>query len=770
MFGSKRSKRFQKFLSEKKSELADHPGAWLVGDKYDDLLVRHFEMLSPESQDEVFSSLLEKLNMVPAQKEQYDKTLKAVTIMFDGEENSNGAYPQWVSRRELPPETLSKISDIDNWLRAWRRAKRIEKIGAWLSKLRHMQQEINALFKGNMPCSRSLHDDFGRSFEMNRNLLFRLKALPADLYRKSLWQHFELSFDELNQNYTELIKEQSQWSNLYQSILKLLEDETDTKKLPLAAFSANRLQSFLDKPSQSVYSLSDLKAALDDVRKALKEYSEPAVANPPVDEDLFPGGELVWGDLLTAPMPQDQYARRNEMLVRSDILVERSYKRYKKVEEDLAENRADTLFVSMLRNPEKRLLDIKAWLKKAKRKPKGAKRFSQFLSGDLEAVLKLSKQYRDNEGLFGPAIDATYWWFGRNATLPPSLPWWVDDLLEAWLSDVPENLPRIFSRGWDRNVFALFTRISGTRSYLMEYLEKVWNTLEPNERMWLWRAFPNAFKEKWLRQWAAKWFENGLSLEEVDAGLSVYSISEKLILLDWCLLRDPLPEIKVLKTIRDQLGKKANNSFHLYLMQGFESDISLSKEATLVDLASEIFGSSLDLSGASSAFLHTILKFWKSDHENLKFGSQVIADASWKLAVRGETVPELDLLLYKDIPVKTAGSLKLNSSQWNLLKPVFDNPEKLDFDRIVMFMNWSDLSSIPLSVWKYYLMILKEKGEQHLKEISLRCRRLLESAKENEKEEISSLATLLYWAYCFFSNECSAEDVPNHVLKIEVPG
>jgi hypothetical protein len=46
----------------------------------------------------------------------------------------------------------------------------------------------------------------------------------------------------------------------------------------------------------------------------------------------------------------------------------------------------------------------------------------------------------------------------------------------------------------------------------------------------------------------------------------------------------------------------------------------------------------------------------------------------------------------------------------------------------------------------------------------------LESAKESKKEEIASLATLLYWAYCFFSNECSAGDVPDHVLKIEVAG
>lgn len=770
MFGSKRSKQLRKFLSEKKSALADHNGVWLLGDNYDDLLLRYFQNLSPEFQNEKSSHLLKALAQVPSEKEQFDKTLKIANIPFGEVESPDEAYPRWVYGAKLPSAALLDISELYGWLITWRRTKRIEKVVVWVSELKHIERNLNVLLKNDVPSSHPLYNNLQYALNITRNLKFRVKALPADLHRESVWKHFELAFDDLNQNFKELKEKQLRWSNLYHRILKLFEDETDLKSFSFSAFSIDRLQSFLDKPSQSIYSFDDLDAALDDVKKALMEYKERAIStNPPINDNLFPGGKIVWGDLLTAPMPQGRYARLQEILVRSDILVGRLSERYGTVGQDLAENRADALFVSMLKNSELKLADIKAWLKKTKPKPKGTKRFENFLLGNLDSIQKLSVQYGDNEG-FGPAIDAASWWFERNPTLPPYLPRWIDDLLEEWLNDIPEKLDRIFSRGWDRNVFALFTRISGTRPYIMEYLEIVWKILDPNERKRLWLTCPKKFKQKWLKEWSSKWFENGLPAEEIENGLNVYSIDEKLVLLDWYLNKDPLPEIEVLKIICDQLGKKVNSVLHQYLMQGFESKISPLKETTLVSMASEIFGPSLDLAGANSTFLRAILKTWKSNHGNFKFGAQVIADACWKLAVRGENIAELDLLLYKDIPVKTAGSLKLNSSQWNLLNPVFDNPEKLDFERIVTFMKWSVPTSIPLRVWNYLLLTLKGRGEQFLKEISPQCRRLLESAKESKKEEIASLATLLYWAYCFFSNECSAGDVPDHVLKIEVAG
>lgn len=772
LFGSKRSRKLRKFLSEKKSALADHNGLWLLGDDYDDLLVRHFENLSPKLREEQFSSLLNALDQVPSKKEQFDETLKIVNILFEKMEASGGEYPQWVHGREFLPATLQNISDIYRWLRTWQRMQRIEKIVVWVSELKHIEQKINALLISSAPCSHPLYYELRQSLSIARNLSFRVKALPPDLHRESLWKHFELAFDELNQRYKELIAEQLRWSSLYERILKLFEDEIDLKSLSFPAFSVNRLQSFLDKPSKSIYSLDDLEAALNDVKVAVTEYWEHAEStDPAIDDDFFPGGKLVWGDLLTVPMPQGRYARLQEVLVRSDILVGRLCERYQKVEQDLAEDRADTIFVSMLRDRQKKLSDIKAWLKQTKPKPKGSKRFEEFLEGNLEPIQKLSVQYGDNEGsVFGPAIDAASWWFERNPTLQQYLPRWIDDLLEEWLNDIPRKLDRIFSRGWDRNVFALFTRISGTRPYIMKYMAVVWDTIEPSERTRLWLTCPNRFKQEWLKEWSSKWFENRLTDEGIENGLSVYSIDEKLTLLDWFLKEDPLPEIGALKTISDQLGKRVNSSLHQYLMQGFESDLSPEREASLVNVASEIFGHSLDLTGANSAFLRAILRTSKSNHGKLKFGVQVIADTCWKLAVRGETIDDLDILLYKDFPVKMAGSLRLDASQWGNLEPAFDAPQKLDFERIVAFMNWSDLSHIPLRVWKYLLLTLKEKGEQHLKKISPRCRLLLESAKENREEEISSLATLLYWAYCFFSNECSANDVPDRVLEIEVAG
>ena len=770
MFGSKRSKQLRKFLSEKKSALADHNGVWLLGDNYDDLLLRYFQNLSPEFQNEQSSHLLKALDQVPSEKEQFDKTLKIVNIPFGEIESPDEAYPRWVYGAKLPSAALLDISEIYGWLITWRRMKRIEKIVVWVSELKHIERNLNALLKSDVPSSYPLYNDLQYALNITRNLSFRVKALPPDLHRESVWNHFELAFDDLNQNYKKLKEKQLRWSNLYHSILKMFEDETDLKSSSFSAFSIDRLQSFLDKPSQSIYSFDDLEAALDDVKKALMEYKERAIStNPPINDNLFPGGKIVWGDLLTAPMPQGRYARLQEILVRSDILVGRLSERYGKVGQDLAENRADALFVSMLKNSELKLADIKAWLKKTKPKPKGTKRFENFLLGNLDSIQKLSVQYGDNEG-FGPAIDAASWWFERNPTLPSYLPRWIDDLLEEWLNDIPEKLDRIFSRGWDRNVFALFTRISGTRPYIMEYLEIVWKILDPNERKRLWLTCPKKFKQKWLKEWSSKWFENGLPAEEIENGLNVYSIDEKLVLLDWYLNKDPLPEIEVLKIICDQLGKKVNSALHQYLMQGFESKISPLKETTLVNMASEIFGPSLDLAGANSAFLRAILKTWKSNHDKFKFGAQVIADACWKLAVRGETIAELDLLLYEDIPVQMAGSLNLNASQWGILAPTFGNPEKLDFERIVTFMNWSDLSIIPLKAWKYLLLTLKEKGEQHLTNISSRCRQLLESARENREEEVSGLATLLYWAYCFFSNQCSAKDVSDQVLEIEVIG
>lgn len=770
MFGSKRSKKLRKFLDENKSVLSVHNGVWLLGNNYDNLLVRHFENLSPEFWKERLSSLLRSLDQVPSKKEEFVNTLNAANKVFAAPEIPSGEYPKWVFKLENMPAALQNISDISRWIRTWQRMKRIEKIVAWVFALKNIDQKLTTLLKSRVPSSEPLNDELRQSLNMARNLSFRVKSLPLDLHRKSLWKHFELAFVELQVHYKELIAEQLRWSSLYNRILKIFEDETDLKSLSLLAFSVNRLQSFLNKPSECIYSIDDLEAALNNVKEALSEYRERAESpDSAIHEDLFPGGELVWGDLLTVPMPQGHYARLQEVLVRSDILVGRLCDRYQKVEQDLAENRANTIFVSMLQDSQKTLSDIKAWLKKTKSKPKGTKRFEQFLKGNLEPIQKLSIQYGANAGLvFGPAINAALWWFRKNSTLPSYLPRWVDDLLTEWLEEVPGNLAHIFSKGWDRNVFALFTRISGTRPYILEYMALVWDTLESSEKNRLWVTCPNGFKQKWLKKWFSKWLENELNHEEIESGLSVYSIEEKLTLLNWFLDEDPLPEIEVLKTISDQLGKRVNSTLHQYLMRSFESDISPEKEASLVNLASEIFGDSLDLTGTNSTFLCAILKTWKLNHSKLKFGNQVIADACWKLAVRGEIIDDLDLLFYEALPVKMIGSLRLKPSQWAILEPAFHNPEKLDFGRVVAFMSWSDLSIIPLKAWKYLLLTLKEKGEQHLKNISTRCRLLLESAKENGVEEISGLATLLYWAYCFFSNECSAKDVPDRVLQIKV--
>jgi hypothetical protein len=772
LFGPKKSNQFQKFLGEKNSELSEHPGVWLLGDNYNDLLIGYFENLSPELQEKDFSRLLAALAQVPPEIALFQKTLKTAGIPFSERGgNAQSAYPHWIYKTEFPSDILSNISDINSWLTSWDSVKRIEKIVNWVSRLYHIEQEVRLFLQRELPGSRPLYHNLQRSLDVTRNLLFHIKTLPPYPHRKRVWLNFGRSFAELNRDYKNLKEEQSRWNGLYQNIQSLFEDETELDNLSFVAFSANRLQSFLHKPARTVYSIADLELAMNDVRKALEKNREQIDANKPTaGEDHFPGGEFVWGNLATDPMPNDRYACLQEMVVRSDILVGRLFERYcRKVIRVRISNESDAHFVSMLINPENNLRDIKAWLKQAQPKPRGAKKFKQFLSGNFEAIHKLSEIYSDNEDrLFGSAIRTTSWWRGGTARLPQHLPKWIDDLLKEWLADVPENLPRILSNDWDRNVFALLSRISGTRPYIMQYLENVWKTLGFDERKWLWHTCPDKFKQKWLKQWASKWFGNELSVEEIEIGLAVYLIKEKLTLLKRSLEMDPLPQIEAIRTIFDKVGKAAENELQTYLKQYYDGEISPSKGAVLINLASEFLGNSLELVDPSPAFLQAVLRSWKPDSADIGFGPQIIAEACWKMARKGIIKPELDLLFYANVPIEKTGTLELSKPQWKILEPAFDNPENLDFERVITFMKWRVPTFIPLKVWRYFIEVIREKGEQHLLDISVRCQEVLEIAKKNKKEEISRLANRLYWAYTFFSNRCSASDVPDRVLEIEV--
>ncbi len=773
LFGPKKSNRFQKFLDEKGSELSKHPGVWLLGDNYDNLLIGYFENLSSELQEKDFSRLLAALAQVPPEIVLFQKTLKTAGIPFSERGgNAQSAYPHWIYKTEFPSDILSNISDINIWLTSWDSVKRIEKIVNWVSRLHHIEREVRLFLQRELPGSRPLYHNLQRSLDVTRNLLSHIKILPPDPHRKRVWLNFGRSFDELNRDYQNLKVEQARWNGLYQNIQSLFENETEFDSLPFVAFSTNRLQSFLHKPAWTIYSIADLESAMNEVKNALEKNREQKEADKPTaDEDHFPGGEFVWGNLATDPMPNDRYAFLQEMVVRSDILVGRLFERYcRKVIRVRISNESDAHFVSMLINPENSLRDIKAWLKQAQPKPRGAKKFKEFFSGNnFEAVYKLSEIYSDNEGrLFGSAIRATSWWRGRAPSLPQHLPKWIDDLLEEWLADVPKRLPIILSKGWDRNVFALLSRISGTRPYIMQYLENVWNMLELDERKWLWHTCPDKFKQKWLKQWASKWFENKLSVEGVEIGLAVYLIKEKLTLLKRSLEMDPLPQIEAIRTIFDKVGKAAENELQTYLKQYFDGEISPPKGAALINLASEFLGNSLKLADSSPALLQAVLKFWKSDSSDIAFGPEIIAEACWKMAREGIAKPELDLLFYANVPIEKTGTIALSKPQWKILEPAFHNPENLDFERVVTFMKWSVPTFIPLRVWRYFMEAIREKGEQYLLNISVRCQKVLEMAKENHEEEISRLANRLYWAYTFFSNKCSASDVPDRVLEIEV--
>lgn len=775
LFGPKKTNQLKKFLSKKRSELLENPGAWLLGDNFNELLIRHFENLSPELQEKDFSRLLAALAQVPPEIAQFQKTLKTAGIPFSqigGIKRS--AYPQWVYKTEFPSDSLSNISNIYSWLRSWDSIKRIGKIVNWVSRLHHMEQKIRFFLQRELPGSRPLYHNLQRTLDVIQNLLSYIKTFPPDLHRKRAWFNFELSFTELNRDYMNLKEKQARWNGLYQNIQSLFENETELDSLPFVAFSTNRLQSFLHKPAWTVYSITDLESAMNDVKNALEKNREQKEADKPTaDEDHFPGGEFVWGNLATDPMPNDGYAFLQEMVVRSDILVGRLFERYcRKVIRVRISNESDAHFVSMLISPENRLRDIKAWVEKAQPKPRGAETFDKFLSGNFEAVHKLSEIYSDSEGrLFGSAIRATLWWRGGIPSPPQHLPKWVDDLLKKWLADVPENLPRIIAKGWDRSVFGLLARISDTRPYIMQYLEDVWNTLVSDERKWLWHNCPRKFKQKWLKQWASKWLENELSVEEIEIGFAVYLVKEKLILLKFSLEMDPLPKIEFIRTILDKVGKAAQDELQRYLRQYFNEEAPSSKGDILINLASEFLGNSLKLADASPAFLQAVLKSWKPDSPHTGFGPQIIAEACWKMAREGIIKPELALLFYADVPIvpiEKTGTIELSKPQWKMLEPEFHNPENLDFERVATFMKWSVPTSIPLRVWRYFMEAIRENGEQYLLNISSQCQKVLELAKKNHKEEISRLASRLYWAYLFFSNKCTASEVPNSVLEIEV--